>query len=148
MTELKPFENSDDEIDPLAHKKLIENINRLAKTQFIKKPTRSEPTTNKNEFLLLKSRDNKEAGPAQDTTVTVPDLVKSLNKTQKLLTFGKELRNSQRKKKILPKPLEKPVRDRIQRQLGYERAKKKLDRWEAVVTRNLATDHLVNFSLY
>lgn len=136
----------DEPIDRRAHKRLLDAVGRLNKTQFIKKPTRSEPAIRRSEFHLVKtnlaeeSTENTKSRKA--ATVSVPDLVKVLNRTSKHLSIGKELKTNDKTKKVLEKPLERPVAERIARSVGYEKAKKKLNRWDAVVTRNRATDHM------
>lgn len=139
----------DEPIDRRAHKRLLDAVGRLSKTQFIKKPTRSEPAIRRSEFHLVKTNlvDNESEQPSgkssrKAATVSVPDLVKVLNRTSKHLSIGKELKTNDKTKKVLEKPLERPVAERIARSVGYEKAKKKLDRWNAVVTRNRATDHM------
>lgn len=140
------FSDNEEPIDKRAHKRLLDAVGRLNKTQFIKKPTRSEPAIRRSEFHLVKTNLAEES--EQNTksrkaaTVSVPDLVKVLNKTSKHLSIGKELKTNDKTKKVLERPLERPVADRIARSVGYEKAKKKLDRWNAVVTRNRATDHM------
>lgn len=140
------FSDHEEPIDQRAHKRLLDAVGRLNKTQFIKKPTRSEPAIRRSEFHLVKtnlaeeSEQNNKASKA--ATVSVPDLVKVLNRTSKHLSIGKELKTNDKTKKVLEKPLERPVADRIARSVGYEKAKQKLNRWNAVVTRNRATDHM------
>lgn len=135
----------DEPIDRRAHKRLLDAVGRLNKTQFIKKPTRNEPAVRRSEFHLVKTNVVSDEAPSRTTkaaTVSVPDLVKVLNRTSKHLSIGKELKTNEKNKKVLEKPLERPVADRIARSVGYEKAKKKLSRWNAVVTRNRATDHM------
>lgn len=136
----------DEPIDRRAHKRLLDAVGRLSKTQFIKKPTRSEPAIRRSEFHLVKTNLAEESAQSTKSrkaaTVSVPDLVKVLNRTSKHLSIGKELKTNDKTKKVLERPLERPVADRIARSVGYEKAKKKLDRWNAVVTRNRATDHM------
>lgn len=128
------YDSEDDEevkINPIAHKNLLEGVNSLRKTQYIKVPTRSEPTLVQDEYHLVKSSiDNKSAA------VSVNDLVNILKKSNKHLKIAKDLKKVHDKKKVLEKPLEKPVADRIHRQIGYEKTKKKLGRWDAVVAQN------------
>lgn len=148
-------ENEDDDgiIDNKAHKRLLDAVSRLNKTQFIKKPTRNEPAIKRSEFNLVKtnsvgSEQTRRVNTVKDATVSVQDLVKVLKKSNKHLTIGKQLGTQNRNKKVLDKPLERPVADRIKRTVGYEKAKNKLNRWDAVVTRNRATDHLVSVCLF
>ena len=139
--------DTEEVINPKVHKRLLDAVGRLSKTQHIKKPTRNETALKRSEFHLVKRQTNiayNEAPLVKDATISVPDIVKALKKTNKHLTISKELKNSERNKKILDKPLEKPVADRIQRSVGYEKAKKKLDRWNAVVTKNRSLDHMVS----
>lgn len=146
----------DEPIDKRAHKRLLDGVQRLNKTQFIKKPTRNEPTIRRTEFSLVKpdtigraDADPAAAGiapsvrkAAKAAVVSVPDMVRVLNRTSKLVSIGRELRNNHTNRTVLEKPLERPVVERIARTIGYERTKKKLNRWNAVVTRNRAEDHM------
>lgn len=140
-------------IDKRAHKRLLEGVQRLNKTQFIKKPTRNEPTIRRSEFSLVKpdtigrNADVTDVAPsvrkaAKTAVVSVPDMVRVLNRTSKLVSIGRELRNNHSNRTVLERPLERPVVERIARTIGYERTKKKLNRWNAVVTRNRADDHM------
>lgn len=143
-------DHDDEPVDRRAHKRLLDAVGRLHKTQFIKKPTRSEPAIRRSEFHLVKTHLVDESAEDQTATrrsrkaatVSVPDLVKVLNRTSKHLSIGKELRTNDKTKKVLERPLERPVADRIARSVGYEKAKNKLSRWNALVTRNRATDHM------
>lgn len=148
------YDDSGHEVNPRTHKRLLDAVTRLNKTQFIKKPTRNETALKRTEFDLVKTNSVEAAGTERapiasgrggGTSVSLPDLVRVLNKTGKHVSLGKELRTNERSKKVLDKPLERPVADRIKRSIGYEKAKKKLDSWNAVVTRNRVTDHMVCF---
>lgn len=153
---MPPSEDHEDTgaVDVRAHKRLLDAVSRLHKTQFIKKPTRNEPAIKRSEFHLVKTNtfgdaeESRTNQGAREATISMPDLVKVLNKTSKHLSIGKELRSNERNKKVLDKPLERPVADRIKRSIGYDKAKKKLNRWNAVVTRNRVTDHMVRASGY
>ena len=147
MSDIDENVQSDEEYNPKAHKQLLQSVNQLGKTQYIKKPTRSEPALAHDEFHLVKSAKDSVA-QISDTTVSVGDLVKVLNKTKKHINVGKELRNTQVNRKVLPKPLERPVAERIQRTIGYEKTVKDLGRWDAVVAQNRSSDHQVRFNLF
>ncbi|XP_053680531.1 U3 small nucleolar RNA-associated protein 14 homolog A [Anopheles nili] len=113
-----------DEIDPTAHAKLIDGINNLTGSHFIGEATRTEPSLQRTEFGLAKTKDDK---------VRLADLAKFFTKTQKHTSVVKQL-NRLKTRNPLEKPLLKPVADRLVRQAGYQRAQKDLDRWEPVVT--------------
>lgn len=143
-------------VDRRAHGRLLAGVTRLNKTQFIKKPTRNEPALRHTEFDTVKSDDRSGGGGGGDDSapasvrraaraaiVSVPDLVRRLNADSgKHASIGRTLRNVQNSHKRLDRPLERPVTERIARTVGYERAKKKLNRWNALVTRHRATDHM------
>lgn len=136
--------SDDEEIDKHAHKKLLDAVGRLNKNQFIKKPTRNEPILKKSEFHLVKTKPiRKDKAVIKESSVLVPDLVNVLKKTKKHEKISKELKNVERKSKTLSKPLERPVLEQIRRTIGYDRAKKKLNRWTAVIAQNQASDTLV-----
>lgn len=129
----------DNEVNPTAHKNLLQAISQLGRTQHIKKPTRSETSSAKDEFHLVKSS----LQDTKDGTVSMGDIIGLLKKTNKQINLGKQLKNTQNPKILLQKPLERPVADRIQRTIGYEKAKKSLSRWDAVVAKNEASDFQV-----
>ncbi|XP_028156759.1 U3 small nucleolar RNA-associated protein 14 homolog A [Ostrinia furnacalis] len=115
------------------HDQLVNAVSKLDKTQHIKEPTRNEPTNQNSEFNLIK-RSNK---------LDINNVVKVLEDTAHHVKISKKLKKSQR---VLPKPLEKPQAERIKRATGYEEAKKKVGRWDAVVARSRTVD-FVSFPL-
>ncbi|XP_036325664.1 U3 small nucleolar RNA-associated protein 14 homolog A [Rhagoletis pomonella] len=125
---------SDDEeqFNPKAHKKLLQGISNLGKVQHIRRTTRNEPIKQQDEFQLVK--------PAVESVARHPvgihDIVKVLKTTKRHIDAGKQLKVVQSSKKVLAKPLEKPQAERIKRGLGYEKAKKNLEQWDAVVAQN------------
>ncbi|CAD7081999.1 unnamed protein product [Hermetia illucens] len=127
----------EEEVDPAAHKQLLRSIGQLSRNQHIRKPTRSEPALARDEFHLVKPLST------DVQTVSMGDVVNLLRKTSKHIDAGKQLSKTQHQKKILQKPLEKPVAERIQRTIGYEKVKKDLSRWDAVVERNRVAEQQV-----
>lgn len=140
------YDSDADDFNPSAHKKLIAGLNRLQKSQFIKKASRNEPALKRDEFNLVKPSSSIDAADAgtKRNKVDVNDLVSVLDKTNKHLQLGKVLRKTADKKKVLPVPLQKPAAEKLQRAINYEKTKEKLERWDAVVTKNRSADHLVN----
>lgn len=137
------YDSSDGEdFNPKAHKKLLVGVASLKKGQFIKKATRDDPVLNRNEFTLVKLSTDTDK-PTKKAKVDVNDLVNVLDKTSKHLQLGKALKKTADKKKILPVPLQKPAAEKLQRAINYEKAKEKLERWDAVVAKNKSADHLV-----
>ncbi|ALC44717.1 CG12301 [Drosophila busckii] len=129
---------SDDEepYNPKAHQKLLQAINNLGSAQSIGKYTRDERQQQQNEFQLVKTH----KGVDQSSKgVGFNDLVQIL-RTSKHIETGKKLKNVYSTKKVLQKPLEKPVADRIKRTIGYEGVKKKLGRWDAVVAKQRSAE--------
>lgn len=136
------FESAENEtINRKAHKRLLAGVNNLHTIQHIRKATRNETTIKRNEFNLIKS--NKEHGESRDK-VDVNDLMNVLDKTTKHLDIGKKLKKTAKKKKVLPRPLEKPSADKLQRIINYEKTKENLMRWDAIVAKQKTADHLVN----
>lgn len=121
----------DQEVDKKTHGRLLESFQK-----YIKTPVRNEPSFKRSEFHLVKTKSD------EDVLPVVPNLVKVLQKSKKLENVGTALKKSLRNKKVLKKPLEKPVIERINRSINYEKAKKKLNQWNAVVAANRADDHL------
>ncbi|KAJ2945730.1 hypothetical protein O0L34_g570 [Tuta absoluta] len=114
------------------HDRLVSAISKLDKTQHITEPTRNEPTNVNSEFNLIK-RSNK---------LDLSKVVKVLGDTAHHVQVGKKLKKTQDQSKVLPKPLEKPQRERIKRATGYEEAKKKVGRWDPVVARSRTVDYV------
>lgn len=139
----KPYESDGDDFNPSAHKKLLAGVTSLQKSQFIKKATRNEPALKRSEFNLVKPSTVDSDVPSKKAKVDVNDLVNVLDKTNKHLQLGKVLKKTADKKKVLPVPLERPAAEKLQRAINYEKAKEKLERWDAVVTKTRSTDHLV-----
>lgn len=141
--EADQFESDGDDFNPSAHKKLLAGVTALQKSQFIKKATRDEPALKRSEFNLVKPSTVDSDAPSKKAKVDVNDLVNVLDKTNKHLQLAKVLKKTADKKKVLPVPLEKPAAEKLQRAINYEKAKEKLERWDAVVTKNRSADHLV-----
>uniref|UniRef100_A0A182K1G3 U3 small nucleolar RNA-associated protein 14 homolog A n=1 Tax=Anopheles christyi TaxID=43041 RepID=A0A182K1G3_9DIPT len=116
--------DGEEEIDTKAHAKLIDGINALTGSHFIREVTRTEPSLKRSEFGLAKTSNDK---------VRIGDLAKFFTKTKKHTAVAKQL-DELKVRQPLQKPLEKPAADRIERKAGFKRAQKDLDRWEAVVT--------------
>lgn len=140
------YESDGDDFNPSAHKKLLAGVTSLQKSQFIKKATRDEPASKRNEFNLVKpgvggGGDNDVQ--LKKSKVDVIDLMNVLDKTSKHLQLGKDLRKTADKKKVLPVPLQKPAAEKLQRAINYEKTKEKLERWDALVSKNRSADHLV-----
>lgn len=128
--------SSDEEQVSKNHNKLLQAVGNLTKVQHIKKVARREPTTNHNEFELIKPRvELPDVVLPSKSAVSVVDLVKTLKGTSKHVNVGKELRNVANTGKVLPKPLEKTESDRLMRSINYDKTKKTLKRWDAVVAQ-------------
>lgn len=137
--------DEDGNINAKAHKRLLAGVSSLQKNQFIRKATRDEPAVKRSEFHLVKpsSEDGVKSKAGKKGKVDVDDLINVLDKTNKNLQLGKALKKTADKKKVLPRPLEKPAAEKLQRAINYEKAKEKLDRWDAIVAKNRSSDHLV-----
>lgn len=120
---------SDQEVSE-SHSKLLQAVAQLDKGQRVKKPERTEPTLEVSEFHLVKS------GISDNDAVSVQNLVKSLGSKGHHIEISKRLNAAQKKTKVLPKPLEKPAADRIKRVVGFEKAKKELNKWSGIISRN------------
>ncbi|CRK91777.1 CLUMA_CG005409, isoform A [Clunio marinus] len=141
-------EESFSEVNPLAHKKLLSEINDIVKFQHIKKPVRNEPSVKNSEFHLVKSKslteDNEEESKkTSKKSVSISSIAQTVQKNTKQKEVAKQLKNAFKHKNVLVKPLEKVHADRIQRTIAYDNTKAKLARWDAVVTKNQHADQLV-----
>lgn len=140
--ELNQYESDGDDFNPKAHKKLLAGVTSLQKCQFIRKAIRDEPALNRTEFGLLKPSGENDV-TSKKAKVDVNDLVNVLDKTSKHLQLGKVLKKTADKKKVLPVPLQKPAAEKLQRAINYEKTKEKLEKWDAIVSKNQSADHLV-----
>jgi U3 small nucleolar RNA-associated protein 14 len=135
-----------EEFNTSNHKKLLSEIQDLVKTQHIKKPVRSEPSKKLSEFHLSKaSFENEDEVPAKKKNkkkVTLEKLTDVITKNTKQKQVSKQLKNAFRAEKVLKKPLERIHADRLERTVAYEQNKKKLGRWDAVVTKNKLADEV------
>lgn len=130
----------DEKINPEVHKRFLNDVTSLQRSQFIKKASRNEPALKRTEFSLAKPVER-----IKDTKVNVHDLAQILDKTSKNLNLSKQLKKTIKEKNVLPKPLEKIGADKVQRVINYEKAVDKLDRWDAIVAQNKSSDHVVSF---
>lgn len=144
--ESNQYESDGDDFNPSAHKKLLAGVTSLQKSQFIKKATRDEPASKRNEFNLVKPTGGDSDIQSKKGKVDVIDLMNVLDKTSKHLQLGKVLRKTADKKKVLPVPLQKPAAEKLQRAINYEKTKEKLERWDALVSKNRSADHLVGLT--
>uniref|UniRef100_A0A182Q1E6 U3 small nucleolar RNA-associated protein 14 homolog A n=1 Tax=Anopheles farauti TaxID=69004 RepID=A0A182Q1E6_9DIPT len=125
--------DGEEEIDPTAHAKLVDGINKLTGSHFIRDVTRTEPALKRSEFGLAKTQNDK---------VHLGDLEKFFNKTKKHTEVVKQLVNI-KSRAALETPLEKPVADRIERKAGYERVQTELEQWTPVVTATQVAPQIV-----
>lgn len=153
MTELS---NSEDEIyNEVSHKKLLNSIDRMNKIQRIKKPSRKESSFKTSEFHLAKSKSTSNDSEKlrnnikKKGEINVLELAQILKKTSNHVGIGKQLNNIRQTNKTLKKPLEKPIAEKIQRIIGYDNTKKHLGKWDAIVSKNRASEQLVRtFKLF
>ncbi|XP_052891794.1 U3 small nucleolar RNA-associated protein 14 homolog A [Anopheles moucheti] len=130
--------DEEEEIDPKAHAKLIDGINNLTGSHFIREVTRTEPSLKRSEFGLSKSKTEK---------VRIGELVKFFTKSKKHTAVVKQL-DKLKESNPLQQPLEKPAADRIERKAGFKRVQEDLDRWEPVVTATQVASQTVFPLLY
>ncbi|KFB42136.1 AGAP003632-PA-like protein [Anopheles sinensis] len=116
-------EDEENDVDPSAHAKLLDGINNLTGSHYIREVTRTEPSLKRSEFGLAKGDKDK---------VKLKDLSKFFSKIPKQSKVLKQL-DRLKYRRALTKPLEKPEADRLQRQAGFNRAQRKLNQWEPVV---------------
>ncbi|XP_055692785.1 U3 small nucleolar RNA-associated protein 14 homolog A isoform X2 [Lutzomyia longipalpis] len=129
--------DSDNEVNVRAHRKLLTAIEKIDRTQHIRAPARTEVATRESEFHVVKSE-----GIIKRQEKFSFNKLNNVSKKSSA-TVAKDLKKLSRSKKRLAKPLEKPVAERISRGIAYEKARLDLDRWEAVVQKNRFDDCLV-----
>lgn len=130
MTVDSDIELEGEEIDDKKHDKLIEDILALNKKQNIKRPTRTEPTSEISEFNLVKPSTSKKG------SVHINELTKALGNRKKQLDISRVVKATNKKKATLPAPLHKHQAELIRRTLNYEKSRFQLDKWEALVASN------------
>lgn len=136
--------SDEDEVNPVSHKKLLSEINDIVKFQHIKKPKRSEPSLKISEFHLVKSKaeSDDEEVVRDHKRVSIQSLASTVRKNEGQKKIGNQLRAIFKKDKVLKRPLEKIHADRVQRTVAYDSARKKLSRWDAIVTKNKNAEQL------
>lgn len=119
--------NSDDEVAPVEHNKLLAVVSKLYEKKRVGAPSRNEPSLEVSEFHLT------QAGDRKKERVQINALAQVLKSRPSHAEINKNLRLAQKTAKTLPKPLEKPQAQKIVREVGYENVKKQLNRWDAIV---------------
>ncbi|XP_034243687.1 U3 small nucleolar RNA-associated protein 14 homolog A [Thrips palmi] len=130
------YSDSDDAGDE-EHKRLLAAISKLDKRKRVVPSERKEPSLQVSEFHLSKGEDS------VDTTVNLRHLAKSLNLDTNQVDIIRKLRATEKKTKTLPKPLEKPVAERIKREVSFKNVQKQLAQWDPIVIKNRVSDDLV-----
>lgn len=128
--------NSDEDINSAQHTRFLEDVFQLDKKQFVKKPTRTEPTTHVSEFNLVKSLSTLQ------NIVNIGDLTKALENKKKHVEVSKKVKSTQNKVGTLRKPLEKPQRERIKRSVGFKEVSSDLKKWDPIVIKNRVSAQL------
>ncbi|XP_045478560.1 U3 small nucleolar RNA-associated protein 14 homolog A [Harmonia axyridis] len=131
------FVQSDDDFDDKKHEKLLDKVLGLNKAQQLKKASRTEPALQISEFDLAKSVTGKKG------VIHVDDLANILQKKKTHTAIKKKVDSTKQISSTLPKPLEKPIADRINRTVAYEKARVELDRWEPIITSNRVSTDLL-----
>ncbi|XP_050311247.1 U3 small nucleolar RNA-associated protein 14 homolog A [Anthonomus grandis grandis] len=135
MSDDSDFNISDNDLDDSKDASIVEKVLNLNKSSQLKKPCRTEPALQISEFNLVKSV------TGQKGSVHIDDLAKVLKTRKKHAEISKKIDSTKKKSHTLPKPLEKPQREKIKRSVGYEKNRFLFDRWEAFVTANRAQAH-------
>lgn len=133
---------SDNEVEPVAHAKLLESVSNLRNCQHIRPPKRFNLTGIHDEFHLSKTTEDFRGNNALEIT----DVVNILQKSKRPETT-KQLSNLCKTAKVLKPPLEKPVEQKLTRTVAYEKAKKDLGKWNAIVAKNRFTETQVGITL-
>ncbi|XP_044759823.1 U3 small nucleolar RNA-associated protein 14 homolog A [Coccinella septempunctata] len=131
------FVHSDDDFDDKKHEKLLDKILTINKTQQLKKASRTEPALQISEFDLAKSITGKKG------VIHVGDLTSILQKKKTHVAIKKKVDNTSKITTTLPKPLEKPLANQINRTVAYEKTRLELDRWEPIITANRVSTDLL-----
>lgn len=135
--ESEDFVHSDEDFDDDKHEKLLDKILSINKAQQLKNASRTEPTLQISEFDLAKSITGKTG------VINVGDLTNVLQKKKTHADIKKRVENTNKITSTLPKPLEKPVADQINRTVAYEKTRLELDRWEPIITANRVSTDLL-----
>lgn len=115
------------------------NLSHWKKSQHVKVPARTEITDQIDGSNLVKSHSDEVQKPLE-SKAALSGLAQLFADEQDHEVITKELNKLQKNSKKLPKPIEKPVADRITRTIAYEKARAGLDRWDAVVEKHKVED--------
>ncbi|XP_063982466.1 U3 small nucleolar RNA-associated protein 14 homolog A [Diachasmimorpha longicaudata] len=118
------------------HSKLLEEIAKLDKGQRVKTPIRSEPSLLVSEFHLVKS------GVTDKDSVRLNDLLHTLQSNPTHRPITQKIKSLRTTSKVLRKPLERPQAEKLKREVGFENAKREIQKWDAIITRNRAAPKL------
>ncbi|XP_074112312.1 U3 small nucleolar RNA-associated protein 14 homolog A [Cotesia typhae] len=130
--------NDNDEDISKNHSQLLKSVAELDHTFLkIKKSERNELTSEISEFHLVRS------GITDNEPVRLENLVNTLRGQDQSLKLSNQFKATKKRAKILPKPLEKPVDERLKRQVCFENTSENLKKWNPIVTKNRVADHLV-----
>lgn len=129
--------HSDDEVNRKIHSRLLDEVLQLDKRQYVKKPSRTEPSTHVSEFTLVKP------SAGRRNTINIGDLTKSLKQKSKHVIISNKIKSATAKAKTLRKPLEKPQAEKIRRSIGFQKTKSELNKWNSVVDKNRVAAQLI-----
>lgn len=124
-----------------SHKQFLEGIVGLNKRNHIKKPTSTEISDATGDHFHL-TKNLVYGDESHNLTKGISDLLKTKN------THIKAAKAIKKNKKVLKKKIEQSVSDKLQREVAYEKSKKELGKWDAIVASNQSSEHQVRFETY
>ncbi|CAH1407060.1 unnamed protein product [Nezara viridula] len=129
---------SDEEVSEDVHQELVNAVANLYPGKKRIDPAKFyEPAQNVTEFKIATDLEEQ-----TDDKLTVVDLAGADERLSRRYTANK-IRNSLKTSKKLPKPLERIEEQKIERELGYDKVKKQLNKWSSIVERNKLASQLV-----
>nr|XP_002119548.1 U3 small nucleolar RNA-associated protein 14 homolog A [Ciona intestinalis] len=138
-TEIEVEESDSQSEDEEVHKKLLLSIGvdlDSAKTDHGKQE-RTEATKDISVFSI-----SSQTVENSSSKIRLNDLMKGLKETVNINNLKKKITRVQHPDRSLDAPLSKPAAERLHRKVEYEKNKKELKKWDAVVQKNRKAEQL------
>ncbi|XP_078489346.1 LOW QUALITY PROTEIN: U3 small nucleolar RNA-associated protein 14 homolog A [Ciona intestinalis] len=138
-TEVEVDESDSQSEDEEVHKKLLLSIGvdlDAVKTDHGKQE-RTEATKDVSVFSISSKTDEN-----SNSKIRLNDLMKGLKETVNINNLKKKINRVQHPDRGLDAPLSKPAAERLHRKVEYEKNKKELKKWDAVVQKNRKAEQL------
>nr|CAB3267574.1 U3 small nucleolar RNA-associated protein 14 homolog A-like [Phallusia mammillata] len=137
--EVNDIELSDHELDDDKHTELLSSIgvNVDVDKKHKNKQVRTEASRDVSVFSLLGA-----SGDGTQKKVNLNQLLKGVKESANVNVLKKQLSRVNRPQRHLEAPLPKPVAERLQRKVEYQKTSEKLAKWDPVVQSHRKADHI------